>query len=167
VQSKRKGLVGCVQHYKDAMLGRFYAICNCCVCCCGALQARLRGTPLLASSGYVSRADPDLCTGCGLCVGFCPFGAVTLDKGYPAWTSWPAWVAASAYPSARRMPCRSCEIQPGVIRWRSANSLPAQRRPRKGQPAGEPFSPCCDRLRSGPASISWSRIRKRPAHTEG
>ena len=29
---------GHVQHafFKDAMLGRFYAICNCCSCCCGA-----------------------------------------------------------------------------------------------------------------------------------
>ena len=32
---------GHVHHafFKDAMLGRFYAICNCCECCCGALQA--------------------------------------------------------------------------------------------------------------------------------
>jgi ferredoxin len=47
------------------------------------MQAWRGGTPLLASSGYVSRADLDLCTGCGLCVGSCPFGAVTLDNGYP------------------------------------------------------------------------------------
>ena len=37
---------GHVHHafFKDAMLGRFYAICNCCSCCCGAMQAfRERG----------------------------------------------------------------------------------------------------------------------------
>jgi tRNA (Thr-GGU) A37 N-methylase len=33
------GFVVCVPSYKDAMLGRFYAICNCCSCCCGAMQA--------------------------------------------------------------------------------------------------------------------------------
>jgi hypothetical protein len=38
-QSKRTGLLDCVRYYKDAMLGRFYAICNCCACCCGAMQA--------------------------------------------------------------------------------------------------------------------------------
>jgi hypothetical protein len=29
----------CAHLYKDAMLGRFYAICNCCSCCCGAMEA--------------------------------------------------------------------------------------------------------------------------------
>ena len=35
---------GHVHHafFKDAMLGRFYAICNCCTCCCGAMQAAKR-----------------------------------------------------------------------------------------------------------------------------
>jgi Pyruvate/2-oxoacid:ferredoxin oxidoreductase delta subunit len=75
---------GHVHHafFKDAMLGRFYAICNCCSCCCGALQAWERGTPMLASSGYVSVVEPDLCAACGLCAGFCQFGAISLDNGY-------------------------------------------------------------------------------------
>ena len=35
---------GHVHHafFKDAMLGRFYAICNCCECCCGAMQAHFQ-----------------------------------------------------------------------------------------------------------------------------
>ena len=41
--------------FKDAMLGRFYAICNCCSCCCGAMHAHRGGTPMLASSGYLPR----------------------------------------------------------------------------------------------------------------
>ena len=38
---------GHVHHafFKDAMLGRFYAICNCCACCCGAMQAQRNGVP--------------------------------------------------------------------------------------------------------------------------
>jgi ferredoxin len=77
---------GHVHHafFKDAMLGRFYAICNCCACCCGAMQAWDRGTPMLASSGYVSVVDGDLCAACGLCAGFCQFGAISLDNGYAA-----------------------------------------------------------------------------------
>ena len=54
---------GHVHHafFKDAMLQRFYAICNYCSCCCGAMQAQRNGTPMLASSGYVSRVDEDAC----------------------------------------------------------------------------------------------------------
>ncbi|HEY75014.1 MAG TPA: 4Fe-4S binding protein [Thermoflexia bacterium] len=74
---------GHVHHafFKDAMLDRFYAICNCCSCCCGAMQAHQRGTPMLASSGYVSEVDADRCVGCGLCADACPFGAVVVGEG--------------------------------------------------------------------------------------
>jgi ferredoxin len=65
--------------FKDAMLGRFYAICNCCDCCCGAMQAWRGGTPMLASSGYVCRVDADLCVGCGTCADSCPFRAISPD----------------------------------------------------------------------------------------
>ena len=72
---------GHVHHafFKDAMLGRFYAICNCCACCCGAMQAHRNGTPMLASSGYVSRVDADLCVGCGICADACQFGALSVE----------------------------------------------------------------------------------------
>ena len=76
---------GHVHHafFKDAMLGRFYAICNCCSCCCGAMQAHRNGTPMLASSGYVSRVDESLCVGCGDCREACPFDALAFDEGAP------------------------------------------------------------------------------------
>jgi ferredoxin len=72
---------GHVHHafFKDAMLGRYYAICNCCACCCGAMQAQRRGTPMLASSGYVCKLDESLCIGCGECAESCQFGALALD----------------------------------------------------------------------------------------
>jgi len=74
---------GHVHHafFKDAMLGRFYAICNCCSCCCGAMQAYRNGVPMLAASGYVSRVDAALCAGCGACVEGCPFGAIAVIDG--------------------------------------------------------------------------------------
>jgi ferredoxin len=77
---------GHVHHafFKDAMLGRFYAICNCCACCCGAMHAWRRGTPMLASSGYVSRVAADLCVGCGICADFCQFDAISVDDGMAA-----------------------------------------------------------------------------------
>ncbi len=74
---------GHVHHafFKDAMLGRFYAICNCCECCCGAMHAHANGVPMLASSGYVSQVDADLCIGCGECVSACQFRAMSLVDG--------------------------------------------------------------------------------------
>ena len=71
---------GHVHHafFKDAMLDRFYAICNCCDCCCGAMHAHRSGTPMLASSGYVSQVDTDLCMGCGDCTPFCQFHALAV-----------------------------------------------------------------------------------------
>jgi ferredoxin len=76
---------GHVHHafFKDAMLGRFYAICNCCSCCCGAMQAWRNGTPMLASSGYVASVRIERCVGCGTCAEICPFDAVTLADGRP------------------------------------------------------------------------------------
>jgi ferredoxin len=68
--------------FKDAMLGRFYAICNCCSCCCGAMQAHRRGTPMLAASGYQGAVDLDLCIGCGDCQEYCQFGALSLEDGW-------------------------------------------------------------------------------------
>jgi Pyruvate/2-oxoacid:ferredoxin oxidoreductase delta subunit len=74
---------GHVHHafFKDAMLGRFYAICNCCACCCGAMQAQRNGIPMLASSSYVSQVDETLCAGCGECAEFCQFGALAVNDG--------------------------------------------------------------------------------------
>jgi Pyruvate/2-oxoacid:ferredoxin oxidoreductase delta subunit len=74
---------GHVHHafFKDAMLDRFYAICNCCSCCCGAINAHRNGTPMLASSGYVSEVDHELCIGCSICSGFCQFDAIDMKDG--------------------------------------------------------------------------------------
>jgi len=71
---------GHVHHvfFKEAMLDRFYAICNCCSCCCGAMTAQRNGTPMLISSGYVAQVDQARCVRCGECVQRCPFGALAL-----------------------------------------------------------------------------------------
>jgi ferredoxin len=64
--------------FKDAMLNRFYAICNCCSCCCGGVEAMTRyGIPMMASSGYIAEIDQELCDLCGACVDACPFNALS------------------------------------------------------------------------------------------
>lgn len=63
--------------FKDAMGDRFYSICNCCKCCCSAMRGFRWGVPIIASSGYVSEIGED-CNGCGQCIDFCQFEALTL-----------------------------------------------------------------------------------------
>jgi ferredoxin len=74
---------GHVSHafFKEAVLNRFYAICNCCSCCCGAMKAHQNGTPMIISSGFVSKVDEKSCVACGVCVDACLFGAISLN-GY-------------------------------------------------------------------------------------
>ncbi len=95
---------GHVHHafFKDAMLGRFYAICNCCSCCCGAMQAHRNGVPMLAASGYVSQVDEDLAPDAGSasrCVSSMRWRWTADGR---SWTWRSAWAAACAWITARR-----------------------------------------------------------------
>jgi len=66
--------------FKDAMMNRFYAICNCCKCCCGGIEAMTKyGLPMMVSSGYVAEINQELCNLCGACEEACPFGALSLN----------------------------------------------------------------------------------------
>jgi ferredoxin len=65
--------------FKDALMDRFYAICNCCKCCCGGIENMVRfRSPQMASSGYVAETNAALCEACGACVAGCPFQARSL-----------------------------------------------------------------------------------------
>ncbi len=67
--------------FKDVMLDRFYAICNCCKCCCGGIEMMMKyGGPMLASSGYAAKVDEDLCSACGTCADACPFHAISVES---------------------------------------------------------------------------------------
>lgn len=77
-QSQRRGHAAHA-FFKDAVMNRFYTICNCCSCCCAAIESHKSGTPTLASSGLVARTHPERCTGCGLCVRRCPFRAIHME----------------------------------------------------------------------------------------
>jgi len=66
--------------FKDVCMGRFYAICNCCKCCCGGIEVmRKYNAPMIAPSGYVAQPAEDLCTACGNCVDPCPFDALSVN----------------------------------------------------------------------------------------
>ena len=73
--------------FKDAMAGRFYAICNCCSCCCIPTRAMKRTgltAKYLAPSGYAAVVEEGTCTACGKCEEACAFGAVSMENGTAA-----------------------------------------------------------------------------------
>jgi ferredoxin len=70
--------------FKDAMGGRFYAICNCCSCCCipmGFMRKTGNQARFIIGSGYVAILDNEICAGCGGCEKICSFGAMSDDTG--------------------------------------------------------------------------------------
>ncbi|HEY5960247.1 MAG TPA: 4Fe-4S binding protein [Polyangiaceae bacterium] len=67
--------------FKDAFGGRMFAICNCCKCCCGAIEIMSKhGADLFAPSGFVARIDEDRCVACGVCEESCPFDAISAQQ---------------------------------------------------------------------------------------
>ncbi len=103
-------------YFKDLMLDRFYAICNCCPCCCAGIQAmKEAGVPMVIPSGYVAVIEADECVACGECAESCPFDAITLDSS--AVVDWAAC-----------MGCGVCEDQCAV------GAITLVRDARKGAP---------------------------------
>ncbi len=62
----------------------FYVICNCCPCCCVMLNSAIRyGMKNAAiSSNFIIAKEDERCTGCGVCITRCHFGAqVICEEG--------------------------------------------------------------------------------------
>ncbi len=78
-QSHERGHVN-TAWFKDVMLNRFFALCNCCKCCCNGRDAMMRyGVGWLTSSGYVAKIDATKCEACGTCEKACHFEAIKVD----------------------------------------------------------------------------------------
>jgi len=69
-------------HHVDNALDELSFICNCCPCCCFFLRGLIRyGKRNTTKSRYRAVVSEDLCTGCGVCVNRCVFGAMKLENG--------------------------------------------------------------------------------------
>ena len=67
--------------FKSAMLNRFFAICNCCRCCCLGMQfMEEHNMKIIQPSGYVALIGDD-CIGCGKCKEHCQFDAIEFISG--------------------------------------------------------------------------------------
>ncbi|MCI8320256.1 MAG: 4Fe-4S binding protein [Dorea sp.] len=60
-------------------------ICNCCGCCCEALQAARRFSPMqpVATTNYIPKVSLEKCIGCGKCEKVCPISAVSMKEKHP------------------------------------------------------------------------------------
>ncbi len=57
-------------------------ICNCCSCCCEAIQGYKRlGYMPKVNSNFQPEIEDSNCTGCGVCVKKCPVDAIAIKKG--------------------------------------------------------------------------------------
>jgi ferredoxin len=82
---QKKGAVHQVYHEREDLDEPEIAICNCCWDCCGVLGSYNRGLfPIRKRSYYLARIeDESKCTGCGMCVKFCPVRAVSIEDKKP------------------------------------------------------------------------------------
>ncbi|MFW9782691.1 MAG: ATP-binding protein [Candidatus Heimdallarchaeota archaeon] len=59
---------------------RPYFICSCCGCCCGLLRdlKKMNNPVRFMKTKFYAEVDPELCTGCGICLDRCQMDALTL-----------------------------------------------------------------------------------------
>ena len=79
-RSHEAGLVHLAYRQADEDIG---VVCSCCACCCWFLNALkpFDYHDAVAESAYVAVFEPGRCTGCGICVERCQFGAWQSEDG--------------------------------------------------------------------------------------
>ncbi len=82
-------------------------ICNCCGCCCEALQAARKFSPMqpVATTNYIPKVSPDPCVGCGKCAKVCPILAISMEERDSA-----AGSTKKKYPVINEEICLGCGV---------------------------------------------------------
>ena len=57
-------------------------MCNCCGCCCEALEAARKFSPMqpIATTNYLPKIDREACISCGKCKKTCPILAISMEE---------------------------------------------------------------------------------------
>ena len=78
--AERAGLIHKAFHPASRESKPETSICNCCKDCCDVFRLWREGTlPLINSTYHLSLIDREACSGCGICVDWCPTDAIALD----------------------------------------------------------------------------------------
>lgn len=80
-QAEEDGLIHVVMNKQSVD----HFICSCCPCCCQTMPVLIQhNISVIEPSRFSADVDSSLCTGCGMCVDRCYFGAVTQEGDDPA-----------------------------------------------------------------------------------
>jgi Pyruvate/2-oxoacid:ferredoxin oxidoreductase delta subunit len=80
-EAEQAGLIHKAFHPGSKESSAETSICNCCKDCCDTLGLWRDGTlPLVNSTYYLSVIDNEACTGCGICMKWCPTDAIELNE---------------------------------------------------------------------------------------
>jgi Pyruvate/2-oxoacid:ferredoxin oxidoreductase delta subunit len=80
-EAEQAGLIHKAFHPGSRETSPETSICNCCKDCCDTLGLWRTGTlPLINSTYHLSMIDADACTGCGICLEWCPTDAIALNE---------------------------------------------------------------------------------------
>lgn len=60
-------------------------MCNCCSCCCEALGAAKKFSPMqpIATTNYIPKISGESCVGCGKCAKVCPINSISMKEKRP------------------------------------------------------------------------------------
>lgn len=83
-------------------------ICNCCGCCCEALQAARRFSPMqpVATTNYIPEVSLETCIGCGKCAKVCPILAIAMEEAKER----PDGTKTKKHPEIDREICLGCGV---------------------------------------------------------
>jgi Pyruvate/2-oxoacid:ferredoxin oxidoreductase delta subunit len=80
-EAEQAGLIHKAFHPGSRETSPETSICNCCKDCCDTLRIWRDGTlPMINSTYHLSEIDSEACTGCGICLEWCPTDAIILDE---------------------------------------------------------------------------------------
>jgi formate hydrogenlyase subunit 6/NADH:ubiquinone oxidoreductase subunit I len=79
-QARERGLVQFGENVRE----KVSFICNCCGCCCEAMQAARRFSFMkpVHTTNYLPELEAESCNGCGKCVNTCPVEALSLVSSH-------------------------------------------------------------------------------------